>query len=261
STPVFNTSSNPFRRKEAVSAPSAADLQAFTSKWGTSSVELRTASTSAPSLMETGAKRKASDVGREEESKKIKLQSSSKPASVNTFQKTFNQIQQKSQANAKLQSAVVDKLEKWLNLLSSECIMCFWMKSQCKQKRHEFKKCQFMQSDLGPAYMEWKNRIQYNTRYHPKICYICHVPSFGDRLHSPFRSGPSSCNYLDIILPTLYFAFHNDKGPLESKFGMTWSTLDQFTQWLIARPVREKEKSNLVSFFLEYMELTHEEIV
>lgn len=140
-----------------------------------------------------------------------------------------------------------------LNMLHGECTACFWMvqhtDSIYQEGRHDFKKCKFHQLPAGMEYITFKSLIHYNPRIHHKICYICHVPNFGDRLHSTFN-GPGDCEYLDIILPTLYFGFMNKKKELEKKLDVKWWGLEQYAHWLCGKLVKPKEQSNLISAFL-----------
>ncbi|KAF9470600.1 hypothetical protein BDN70DRAFT_901974 [Pholiota conissans] len=165
-------------------------------------------------------------------------------------EKTYALIQQRKQAKQKEEMEVMRKLETPLDLLFDQCVICHWLKkktgARISEEAHEFKHCKFLESPNGMGYLQFKESIQYSGKIHSKICYICHVPNFGDRLHGPF-TGPSGCQYLDVILPTLFFAFYHYKLHLEQEFNVQWPTLASYSTWLCGKLVKPKEKSNLIS--------------
>ena len=165
---------------------------------------------------------------------------------------TWKKIQEAKKALADEDARVFGSVEANLKLLSKHCAMCFWTEelkdSVYIQGPHDFKQCKFHQSNLGVEYIRFKSMITYNPKFHKKICYICHVPNFGEKLHGPFN-GPGGCQYIDIILPTLFFIFNNKKRELEEELNTTWATIDHFGRWLCGKVVEEKEKSNLVTTY------------
>lgn len=178
----------------------------------------------------------------------------SEEAMSDSMKKTWAKIKAAEQAKSAEDEAVFSNVQINLNMLLGECAACFWM-AQCtssiiyQEGRHEFKKCPFHQSAMGSEYIKFKDRIHYDSRIHRKICFICHVPSFGDKLHTTF-GGPSNCQYLDIILPTLYFGYVNKKQELEKEFALKWWGIEQYAYWLCGKLVKPKECSNLISVYL-----------
>jgi hypothetical protein len=125
--------------------------------------------------------------------------------------------------------------------------MCYW--NGLSDKPHDFPKCKFFQGDDIDEYTLFKNSIRYSTRIHEKVCWICHVPNFGGKLHGKWN-GPNSCRFLDIILPTLFFGWQTRKEELQEEFGIKWGSIEGFSFWLSGRLVNEEHKSNLVTAFL-----------
>lgn len=171
-----------------------------------------------------------------------------------SMKETWDKIEKAKQDKAAQEAEVLGNVEVALNFLFGDCSMCFctsqFTNTVYLKKQHAFKQCRFHQLQSGLDYINFKNLINYNGRIHQKICYICHVPNFGDRLHQPFDNRPSGCHYLDIILPTLYCGFIYKKPELEKEFGTTWGRIEQYAHWLCGQLVKPKEKSNLVSAFL-----------
>lgn len=175
------------------------------------------------------------------------------PSSIAT---SFAMIQERKQAKYQDEYQVLQLIESHLNLFVEQCSICYFFNKTSHRsfstETHTFKACPFLKSPSGQQYVQWKNSIYYNPKTHSKICFICHVPNFGDRLHGPF-TGPSACRYLDVILPTLFFAFLKWKPQLEQEFSTTWSSLHIYTTWLCGPIIRPQEKSNLISVFLACM--------
>jgi len=169
------------------------------------------------------------------------------------MQKTWDKIQKATQAIHQNEVDIRDDLATKLNLLLGDCAMCHctgqFIGEIYQENRHEFKHCRFHQQHSAGEYMRLKNLITYNSKIHEKICFICHVPSFGDKLHTPFN-GPGNCQYLDIILPTVYSGYTHRKRALEEHFGTQWTTIEQFAFWLNGKLAKPKEKSNLISVFI-----------
>lgn len=186
------------------------------------------------------------------------IQSTSSPPATSTpasssLDKTFAIIQERKQAKYKEENDLLHHLEHNLDCLLDQCVICHFRKKtfgkRIVEEAHEFKHCSFLQIPEGEEYLQFKQLIYYSGRIHSKICYICHVPNFGDRLHGPF-TGPGGCQYLDVILPTLFFAFQHWKPELEKEFSTHWPTFQSYATWLCSKLVRPKEKSNLISAFM-----------
>jgi hypothetical protein len=185
--------------------------------------------------------------------KLIKIDKPSMETMLPSMAAGWKKIEAAKQAIFAEDAKTLDALEINLNLVFGDCAMCFWTNqlndSVYVKGKHEFRRCKFHQSKSSADYIKLKNLIHYDSKIHHKICYICHVPNFGEKLHGPFK-GPGSCQYIDIILPTLYFGITNYKAELEKEFKMTWPTLMHFGKWLCSKPVKEEEKSNLVTMYL-----------
>jgi hypothetical protein len=170
-----------------------------------------------------------------------------------SMKKTWDRIQKTKQDKFSADIEIMQALQKNLELMVGECAACFWMvkisDGHYLAGRHEFTACDFLKAVGGKEYCNFKNLINYDDRIHSKICFICHVPSFGEKLHGKF-TGPNSCRYLDIILPTLFFGYVNMKDSLEKEFRLKWPTLMQFGVWLSGKLIKPTEKSNLVSAFM-----------
>lgn len=173
-------------------------------------------------------------------------------AMSDSMKETWDRIQKATQAISARHMEAFEGLQSNLNLIAGQCAMCFWMDTFTErlyqEGRHEFKRCPFHQSHSGPDYIRFKNLIHYNGNTHHKICYICHVPNFGEKLHGPF-GGPQGCRYLDIVLPTLYCGFINKKEALEKEFSVSYRTIDQYAYWLCGKLVNADDKSNLISAY------------
>jgi len=154
---------------------------------------------------------------------------------------------------------VRESLRNQLNLLKGMCVLCWWSSKTSASEitnvdTHEFKHCDLLNGPFGEGYYAFKQSIKYRET---KICFVCHVPSFADKLHGPFR-GPNSCEYLDIILPTVYYAYVTYRNKLEQKFQTSWSSDSNFASWLCGKTLNQKEKTNVVTVFLtcrEFMEI------
>jgi len=166
---------------------------------------------------------------------------------------TWDRIQQTKQGKFSADLEIMQALQRNLELMVGECAACFWSVKMSEDHylagQHEFTKCNFLKAVGGKEYCQFKNGIKYNNKIHDKICFICHIPSFGEKLHGKFQ-GPNSCRYLDIILPTLFFGYVNMRRDLEQEFKVTWPTIMQFAAWLSGKLVKLNEKSNLVSAFI-----------
>ena len=208
-----------------------------------------------PSAPVPSLKRKTmtSDLAPIKSNKIIKLDPLPEAPMSDSMKETWARIKAAERAISAEEDAVFSNVQNNLNMLLGECAACFWMEqhtsSVYQEERHEFKKCRFHQSASGADYIRFKSRIHYDTRIHRKICFICHVPNFGDKLHTTF-GGPSSCQYLDIILPTLYCGYVNKKEALEKEFGLKWWGIEQYAHWLGGKLVKPKERSNLISAYL-----------
>lgn len=171
-----------------------------------------------------------------------------------SMRKTWDKIQKAKQGKFSADVEIMQALQTNLKLMVGQCAACFWLDklsagSKYRAGQHEFTACNFLKLVGGQDYCKFKDCITYNGNIHSKICFICHVPSFGEKLHGKFQ-GPNSCRYLDIILPTLFFGYVNLKSDLEPKFQLTWPTLMEFAAWLSGKLIKPNEKSNLVSVFM-----------
>ncbi len=175
------------------------------------------------------------------------------PTMSASMTQTWDRIQQTKQGKFSADLEIMQALQRNLELMVGECAACFWSVKMSEDHylagQHEFTKCNFLKAVGGKEYCQFKNGIKYNNKIHDKICFICHIPSFGEKLHGKFQ-GPNSCRYLDIILPTLFFGYVNMRRDLEQEFKVTWPTIMQFAAWLSGKLVKLNEKSNLVSAFI-----------
>ena len=176
------------------------------------------------------------------------------PVMSASMKKTMDKIQQAKQRKFTADVEIMQALQTNLELMMGECAACFWLAkiaggSTYRNGPHEFTACNFLKLVHGQDYCKFKDRISYNNNIHIKICFICHIPSFGEKLHGKFL-GPNSCRYLDIILPTLFFGYINMRSDLERKFKQTWPTLMEFATWLSGKLINPNEKSNLISVFM-----------
>ena len=170
------------------------------------------------------------------------------------------QMQKEEKALAADQQKVFQIVKYSLDLLMHQgCIYCWWMEQTGKEAfqkgPHEFKKCYMMDQAEGEEYSAWKKTLVYPPGTVKGICWICHVPSFNDHLHGPF-GGPAYCGtFIDIIPPTVFFAFKHHQDLLERHFCIKWPSLFAFKKWLCQPPKVKLEVSNVVSCFIAWMSI------
>lgn len=169
-----------------------------------------------------------------------------------SVQRSYERTQAKQNNNHKQELSLMFRLENTLKVFHKQCAMCFWVQKRInetyKDKLHEFKQCKFFKGKDAAEYMAWKSKIVYGD-HHSRICYTCHVPNIAGKLHDEPFGLISSCQYLDVVLPTVYFAYKNCRQELEERFHTRWTSVEAYAAWLSMKPVEPELKSNLMSVF------------
>jgi len=152
--------------------------------------------------------------------------------------------------------AYIKTFERALSLFQGVCAIC-QLHSRNLCDYHPVMKCPTLQAYGETAvddFMAWRKRLQYSTRWHEKICYLCHVPQCHDLLHRTF-GGVGSCEYPDVIAGFVYATFLNPKIKAEAEeyWMVKWGSTSAFITWLNGKPV-PGHQSNLTAIFLRLVE-------
>ena len=152
--------------------------------------------------------------------------------------------------------AYIKTFERALSLFQGVCAIC-QLHSRELCDYHPVMKCPTLQAYGNTAvedFIAWRKRLQYSSRWHEKICYLCHVPQCHDLLHRTF-GGIGSCEYPDVIAGFVYATFLNPtiKAEAEEYWMVKWGSTSDFITWLNGKPVRGHQ-SNLTAIFLRLVE-------
>jgi superfamily II DNA helicase RecQ len=153
-------------------------------------------------------------------------------------------------------NAYIKTFERALSLFQGLCAIC-QLHNRELSDHHPIMQCPTLQAYGITAvddFMAWRKQIQYNSRWHEKICYLCHVPQCHDLLHRTF-GGVGSCEYPDVIAGFVYATFLNTtiRKETELYWKVEWNSTSDFIKWLNGKPVAG-HKSNLTAIFLRLVE-------
>ena len=179
-----------------------------------------------------------------------------------SFTEASNQVRQLRAQQEYGILGMAEHLQRELQSLLRMCCICLIHPPSRPIGQHNLMECPSLEEHLNATwttYKQWRQRLQYH-KHHSKICFICHVPQITDSLHPTFTKAKKGdkveCEYSDIIAPLAFAIYHHMilRSHAERYFGVTWSNMTMFTNWLMDVP-RKDRHSNLIDLFLWYIEM------